>query len=751
MDDITMEVASQQSKSYLLEGSLDQILGMLAHRVGQYPRKRPGRLRIDGKSLEFVDLHSFYHQAVQIFKSELYSFKSCRPDPLIIDGGAHIGLSSLYFSQKYPQSRIVAFEADQTISKVLRHNLDAFGCDRVDVHSKAVWVHEDGVSFNASGDDSGYVISSSQSEKGRIPSMRLRSVLRDHQVDLLKLDIEGAEFDVIQDCRDVLFNVRQAIIEIHKLDHDFGSIGDLFKVFDSQGFQYVLGDLHAADWLPPSLEPPFRACSTNKYIVTLFAWRPDPYDIPTVQLRSDDVNRFVKVTPHTESESTLASAHGLAPPIRKHHSKALNVVHLSSQDFGGAGKAAYRTHKGLQAVGINSTMLVLNKKSGDPRVKVLPPRYSGQIVNCLDVPAYNSPIWLEHVGNWYKLLECYPKRPPGLELFTDTESNVRIDLIREIATADIIHLHWVAGAMNYTNVGLTMKHKPIVWTLHDMNPFTGGCHYAGDCLKYRNSCGACPQLGSNDVEDHSRKIWTQKQYAIQNLNIHVVTPSRWLGRCAQESAIFTNQSVQVIPNGFPLDIFKPYPKMQIRKASNLPESAKIILFGADSVANQRKGFVYLLSALNRFSLKEGHEYILVTFGSLPEGIKIPSKYKLLHAGQITDENQLALIYSAADIFVLPSMEDNLPNTAIEALACGTPVVGFQIGGLPDMVEHRQNGYLAKPKDVADLMNGINWVISEYEKGVHFTPKCTRGVEKNFALEMQACAYGELYERLTQNS
>lgn len=751
MDDNTMEVASRQTTDYLLEGSLDQILGILAHRVGQYPRKRPGRLRIDGKSFEFVDLHSFYHQAVQIFKSELYGFKSCRPDPLIIDGGAHIGLASLYFFQQYPQSRIVAFEADQAISKVLRHNLDAFGCDRVDVHSKAVWVHEDGVSFNASGDDSGHVCSCSQPEKGRIPSMRLRSVLRDQQVDLLKLDIEGAEFDVIQDCRDVLSNVRQAIVEIHKLDHDFGSLGDLLKIFDDQGFQYVLGDLHAADWLPPSLESPFRACRTNKYIVTLFAWRADAHNIPTGKSRSRVTKRFAKVTPYTETESTLASGHDLAPSISKHHSKALNVVHLSSQDCGGAGKAAYRIHKGLQAIGINSTMLVLNKKSGDPSVKVLPPRYSGQMVNCLDVPAYNSPIWLQHAGNLYKLLKRYPKRPSGLELFTDAESNVRIDLIREIAAADILHLHWVAGAMNYDGIYLTMKHKPIVWTLHDMNPFTGGCHYAGDCLKYKNSCGACPQLGSDDTRDHSRKIWTQKKYAVQNLNIHVVTPSRWLGRCAQESAIFSNQSVQIIPNGFPLDIFKPYPKMQIRKASNLPKSAKIILFGADSVTNQRKGFVYLLSALNRFPLKEGHEYILATFGSLPEGIKIPSKYKLLHAGQITDENQLALIYSAADIFVLPSVEDNLPNTAVEALACGTPVVGFEIGGVPDMVEHRVNGYLAKPKDVADLMNGINWVISEYEKGVHFTQKCRRGVEKSFALDMQACAYNELYERLMRNS
>jgi len=370
-------------------------------------------------------------------------------------------------------------------------------------------------------------------------------------------------------------------------------------------------------------------------------------------------------------------------------------------------------------------------------------------VNCSDAPAYNSPVWNEQAVKWHTLLSSYPKRPPGLEMFTDAESTIRLDLIREVHEADIINLHWVAGAMDCLNAGLALKDKPIVWTLHDMNPFTGGCHYAGACLKYKTSCGACPQLGSDNTDDLSQQVWKQKFTACQNLNINVVAPSRWLGRCAGESALFSRFPVNVIPYGFPLDIFKPYPKMQIRKASKISETAKLILFGADSVANQRKGFAYLLEALNKFPLKSGHEYILVTFGSLPQGIKITSEYPVLNTGSIADEKQLALIYSAADVFVLPSLEDNLPNTVIEAMSCGLPVVGFNIGGMPDMVEHEKTGYLAKPRDIAGLTEGINWVISSYENGVNFPERCREKVEKNYALDIQAKTYNDLYHRLLQ--
>jgi len=423
----------------------------------------------------------------------------------------------------------------------------------------------------------------------------------------------------------------------------------------------------------------------------------------------------------------------------------IKVVHLCTQDFGGAGNAAYRLHKGLQAIGVDSIMLVLNKRSGDSSVKVLPNNYSKEMTNCLDVSAYNSPVWNQQAVRWQKLMLEYPRRPAGLEVFTDAVSDVRLDRVQEIQEADIINLHWVAGGMDWPNASLAIGGKPIVWTLHDMNSFTGGCHYAGDCKKYIEACMACPQLGSNVDDDLSHQVWTQKYDAYKSLNINIVTPSRWLGGCASDSELFSRFPVNVIPYGFPIDIFKPHPKAEIRKALNIPESAKVILFGAESVVNTRKGFIYLLEALNRHSLKSIQDSVILTFGSLPESVKITSRYPVYNLGRIADENQLALAYSTADVFVIPSLEDNLPNTVVEAMACGVPVVGFDIGGIPDMIDHKKTGFLVKPKDIAGLIEGVEWVISSSDSGKNISERCREKVEKEYALEVQAKSYYELYK------
>jgi GT2 family glycosyltransferase/glycosyltransferase involved in cell wall biosynthesis/Flp pilus assembly protein TadD/predicted SAM-dependent methyltransferase len=431
-------------------------------------------------------------------------------------------------------------------------------------------------------------------------------------------------------------------------------------------------------------------------------------------------------------------------------SNQLKVVHLSTQDFGGAGKAAYRLHKGLQTIGVDSAMLVLNKQSGDSSVKVLPIDYTGGTATSLDVPVYNSPQWMKQFRKWHKLLSNYPKRPAGLEIFTDAESDIRIDLVQEIRDADIINLHWVAGEIDFPGASIALGNKPVVWTLHDMNPFTGGCHYAGDCLNYKTSCGACPQLGSDTENDLSNHVWKQKYDVYKTLSINIVTPSRWLGKCAAESKLFSPFPVTLIPYGFPIDIFMPYPKAEIRKQLNIPESAKVILFGADSVVNARKGFIYLLEALNRHSLKSTQDSVILTFGSFPEGVKFSSRYPVYNLGRIADENQLAMAYSAADVFVIPSLEDNLPNTVLEAMACGVPVVGFNIGGVPDMVDHKKTGFLVRPRDIAGLIEGIDWVISSSDSGTDFSEQCRKKVEKGYALEVQAKAYCELYSGILQD-
>jgi glycosyltransferase involved in cell wall biosynthesis/polysaccharide pyruvyl transferase WcaK-like protein/MoaA/NifB/PqqE/SkfB family radical SAM enzyme len=435
--------------------------------------------------------------------------------------------------------------------------------------------------------------------------------------------------------------------------------------------------------------------------------------------------------------------------LLRHNLRSMNVVHICSQDYGGAGKAAYRLHKGLQQIGVSSKMLVVNKKSGDPSVKVFPSDFSGSLQKSISVSAYESPLWPQQMLRWKEDLAKYPNRPTGLEIFTDALSDIHLDQIQDIRNADIINLHWVAGAMDYPSAPLSMRDKQIVWTLHDMNPFTGGCHYSGDCEKYKESCGACPQLGSTNEEDLSRQIWIQKNYAFQSLNLRIVTPSKWLANCVLQSQLLSLYPVKVIPNGFPLDTFKPYAKTESRKALHIPENAKVILFGADYLVNERKGFAYLLEALKRLRPNKNYPTIVLIFGNLPEGLQINTEHTICSLGLISDENKLALAYSAADVFVIPSLEDNLPNTVVEAMACGVPVVGFDIGGIPDMVEHKKTGFLVRPRDIEGLSEGIAWVISSFDNGANFSKQCREKVEKEFALEMQANAYHELYSGILQ--
>jgi glycosyltransferase involved in cell wall biosynthesis/Flp pilus assembly protein TadD/GT2 family glycosyltransferase/2-polyprenyl-3-methyl-5-hydroxy-6-metoxy-1,4-benzoquinol methylase len=479
--------------------------------------------------------------------------------------------------------------------------------------------------------------------------------------------------------------------------------------------------------------------ATRKFITPMAARNPSRYP-DDVKIDEDIYRNFRKYYDIQKPNASKRKVSSETKPF-------LKVVQLCMQDFGGAGKAAYRLHKGLQSIGVDSTMLVLNKRTSDPSVKVLPNDYSKGMTSCLDTSTYNSPMWNQQAMRWQKLMLKYPRRPAGLEVFTDAISDVKLDRVREIHEADLINLHWVAGVMDWPSAPLAISGKPVVWTLHDMNPFTGGCHYAGDCKKYVGGCGECPQIGSEDDADLSRHIWEQKYEAYTTLNINIVTPSRWLGKCASASKLLSRFQVNVIPNGFPIDIFKPYTKEEVRKTLNIPESAKVILFGADSVVNQRKGFRYLLDALNKFPLRDEYDIVMLTFGNLQRGVKITSKYPVINLGPIGDENTLAKVYSAAEAFVIPSLEDNLPNTVVESMACGVPVIGFDIGGIPDMIEHKKTGYLVKPKDAAGLIEGIEWVISSNRKASSLSKQCREKVEKEFSLQVQAKAYKELYEQV----
>jgi FkbM family methyltransferase len=271
---------------YVAEGSFNQVIEAISKIVKSYPRQTPGKLKIDGIPFIFADLHSFFHQAIQIFKFDLYGFKADNDNPVILDCGAHVGLASIYFATKYPNSQIHSFEADPSIAKMLTENINSLGLKIVNAHSQAVWINEEGVCFYKSGDDSGFISDEEPESLEKVPSIRLKQIIQNQHVDLLKLDIEGAEYDVIKDCDEALANVKNIIIEVHKFRDHNGSLGELLGILEKNHFEYTFGDLHSADWLEPSLIPPFSACSTNKYTMTIFAWQPEDRRLNQVEIKN---------------------------------------------------------------------------------------------------------------------------------------------------------------------------------------------------------------------------------------------------------------------------------------------------------------------------------------------------------------------------------------------------------------------------------------------------------------------------------
>lgn len=418
----------------------------------------------------------------------------------------------------------------------------------------------------------------------------------------------------------------------------------------------------------------------------------------------------------------------------------MKVVHLCSMDFGGAGKAAYRLHKGLQEIGVDSSMVVMCKKTDDDAVQEIPSAVAGLPDSWW---ALLSRTWQAHVAS-------YPFRSPDNELFSEFRTIVSPESLEEqIRSADVVNLHWVAGLFDNITMPRMLQGKKVVWTLHDMNPFTGGCHYAGACARFCDGCGTCPQLSSGDAEDVSSVGWSLKRQAYRDLDITVVTPSRWLGACSQKSSLLGRFGHRIIPYGFPLQTFRPLDRGAIRSALGIPSDTRVVLFCADSTATKRKGFAYLLDALQLLSGSgRGKRLALAVVGSHDGSDHAAGGFPVMVFGHVAGEEQMAVLYNAADVFVLPSLEDNLPNTVVESLACGTPVAAFDVGGIPDMVEHGVNGYLAPVKDVAALADAIEWCVDPERSGMR--KLCREKAEAVFQLGMQAQAYLQLYESLASS-
>ena len=409
----------------------------------------------------------------------------------------------------------------------------------------------------------------------------------------------------------------------------------------------------------------------------------------------------------------------------------MKLLLLNTNDIsGGAAIAALVSVKGSPQSGMEAEMLVQSKKSDDYSV-IGPETKLEKSVEKLSPVLDNIPV------SFYK----YRKK----SMFSPAIVPDRILKKIKDVNPDVVHLHWITSG--FIKIETLVKiSKPMIWTLHDMWAFTGGCHYNEECGKYINNCGYCPILSSNKKNDLSSKIWKRKKKAWENLDLTIVTPSSWLGECAKKSSLFCNTRVEVIPNGINLNRFKIIDKNIARDILCLPQDKKLVLFGSlSALSNRRKGFSLLKETFKKYFSKKNKDIELIIFGSSKPRDEESLGFKTYYLGRLNDEISLALIYSAADAMIVPSMQDNLPNTVMESLACGTPVVAFNIGGIPDMIDHQKNGYLAKSFETEDLAYGIKWVLEDANRREKLSENAREKVVKEFDIVKVAKRYTDLYK------
>ena len=423
----------------------------------------------------------------------------------------------------------------------------------------------------------------------------------------------------------------------------------------------------------------------------------------------------------------------------------MKIVQVSTNDVrGGAARAAYRLHRGLLQIGEDCRMLVRRKASTDDSVFCVTETNSAEKLEELFLgTAIQGHYINSHRTGISNTIFSLPY--PGYDLST----------LPLVQAADIVNLHWVA----YYQSPLTLHKlfalgKPVVWTLHDQWAFTGGCHYTAGCEKYLQDCAICPQL-TDDPFNLPAAVLRDKLEFFKGANLTIITPSRWLAACARESRLFKDLRVEAIPNSLETDVFSPLSKAKARESMGLAAETVTLLFGAEYGTEKRKGFRELMAAI-QFCLKDAEFQNLVKddrirvlcFGHLSdelEAVGIP----VVSLGYLNSDEEIRTAYSAADIFILPSLEDNLPNTILESMSCGTPVVAFDVGGIPDVVVNGVTGQLSPVGDVRQLGEAILSLVFDPDQREIMGQNCRKVMVEEYNLTVQAQRYVELYQELHQ--
>lgn len=403
----------------------------------------------------------------------------------------------------------------------------------------------------------------------------------------------------------------------------------------------------------------------------------------------------------------------------------------TSERTGGAAVAAHRLMDALNNNGVKTKMLVRDKETDQLTVSALPQSWRQQ---------WNF-LW-ERFVVWTRL---HFKRE---HLFEIDIANCGTDITKlpEFQEADIIHLHWInQGMLSLNNIRKILESgKPVVWTMHDIWPATAICHYCRGCEQYQVECTKCPLLPGGSM---AKRVWRQKERMLQGQCITFVCCSEWLAVEAKKSALLAGQRIVSIPNAIDSRVFCPQNKQQARQTLGLPVDSRIILFVSQRVTDPRKGMNYFVEAIQ--TLVQQHPEMrenagVAILGGHAEEVASQLALPSYPLGYVSDPQRIVSVYNAADVFVLPSLEDNLPNTLMEAMACGVPCVSFRIGGIPEMIDHQSNGYVAQPCDANDLAQGIHYVLAEadYDGLCH---ECVKKVARCYSQQSVANRYIEEYQ------
>jgi len=423
-----------------------------------------------------------------------------------------------------------------------------------------------------------------------------------------------------------------------------------------------------------------------------------------------------------------------------HKKTFMKVLHLLTNDnLGGAARAAYRQHEALIRFGVDSTMLVRHKHSDDDRVFV----YTGK--NDISSKVERT-IRRAIIGRREK-----SSRSRGRGGLTDPRADLLRTYIKEIEQADVINIHKTEHFADIPSLLHSLPpSKPVVITVHDLSPITGGCDYPGDCRRFAESCGRCPKLASDNPNDLSREIFQLRKAAYGSRSkgsFAFAADSTWTHRMATASALTRDCRVETIHYGIDTGVYNPRLRQEARNALGIAMDEEVICFAAHNVTALHKGGIQLAEALGRIQGKKPIHLITMGAGHF----KSPPRYRHRHLGKIESDELQAVIYRAADVFVIPSLEEAFGQTALEAVACGTVVAGFEVGGVVDIVKNGLNGQLVPKGDSSTLADAITRLLGDSTMRKHWSDMASDWVSDHFSYHRNASAYASLYEELMRAS